>query len=105
MPSRSPPAPRLFLLATRQLRARLVADGLARRGVAVEVAPSLDTLVAAAAAGLPDAVLLVPESLAGPDGIAAIRRLRAASATPCVVVATPEDTRRGPGRGAGLRRR
>jgi DNA-binding response OmpR family regulator len=60
--------------------------------VAVEVAPSLDTLVAAAAAGLPDAVLLVPESLAGPDGIAAIRRLRAASATPCVVVATPEDT-------------
>jgi DNA-binding response OmpR family regulator len=91
MLTRPPPAPRLFLLATRQLRARLMADGLARRGVAVEVAPSLDSLVASAAAGLPDAVLLVPESLAGPNGIAAIRRLRAVSATPCVVVASAED--------------
>lgn len=86
------PAPRLFLLATRRLRARLVADGLLRRGVAVEVAPSLDSLVEAATAGLPDALLLVPESLAGPNGIEAIRRLRDVTAMPCVVVATARDT-------------
>ncbi len=93
MQNTSPPPPsRLFILATPRLRARLVADGLARRGVGVEVAASLDRLVEAAAAGRPDAILLVPERLAGPNGIAAIRRLRAASGIPCVVVATPQDT-------------
>jgi DNA-binding response OmpR family regulator len=83
---------RLFILATRRLRARLVADGLARRGVAVELSASLDRLIEAATAGTADAVLLVPESLAGANGIAAIRSLRAISGVPCVVVATPEDT-------------
>ena len=82
----------MIILATRRLRARIVADGLSRRGVAVEVAPTLDMLVEAAAASHPDAVLLLPESLDGPNGIAAIRRLRAISGVPCVVVATPADT-------------
>ena len=90
-PSPLPPS-RLIILATRRLRARMVADGLSRRGVAVEVAPTLDMLVEAAAASHPDAVLLLPESLDGPNGIAAIRRLRAISGVPCVVVATPADT-------------
>lgn len=93
MHSSSPlPPARLFILATRRLRARLVADGLVRRGVAVEVASSLDRLVEAAAKGMPDAVLLIPERLAGPNGISAIARLRAVSCIPCVVVVTPEDT-------------
>jgi DNA-binding response OmpR family regulator len=86
------PSARLLLLATPRLRARLVADGLGRRGVGVEVAPSLDRLMEAATAGGPDAILLVPERLAGPHGIAAIRRLRAACSIPCVIVAAPEDT-------------
>jgi DNA-binding response OmpR family regulator len=68
-----------------------VADGLTRRGLAAEMASSLDRMVDTAAAGSPDAVLLVPESLSGPNGIAAIRRLRAVSGMPCVVVARPGD--------------
>jgi DNA-binding response OmpR family regulator len=93
MPVPSVPLPsRLLVLATRSLRARLVAGGLMRRGVTTEVAPCVEGMVAAVAAGGPDAVLLVPERLARPGGIDAIRRLRAASALPCVVVAARADT-------------
>jgi DNA-binding response OmpR family regulator len=88
----APPPSRLLILATRRLQARLVADGLARRGMAAEVAPSLDRMVDLVAGGRPDAVLLVPERLARPGGIEAIRRLRLVSALPCVVVAAPADS-------------
>jgi DNA-binding response OmpR family regulator len=93
--SRTPSAPlpsRLLLLATRSLRARVVAGGLMRRGVVTDIAPCVEQMVSAAASGRPDAVLLVPERLGRPGGIDAIQRLRAASALPCVVVAARADS-------------
>lgn len=87
----SPPPARLLIMATRRLRERLVTKGLARRGLAVEVATSADPMVAAVQASAADAVLMLPETLAGPNGIDDIRRLRRVSQAPCIVVAGRDD--------------
>jgi DNA-binding response OmpR family regulator len=78
-------------MATRRLRARVVMNGLARRGLAVELAASPDPAVAAVEAAAADAILMLPETLAGPNGIDDIRRLRRVSQAPCIVVAGRED--------------
>ncbi len=78
-------------MATRRLRARLVTSGLARRGLAVEFAASPDPAVAAVEAAAADAILLLPETLSGPNGIDDIRRLRRVSQAPFIVVAGRED--------------
>jgi DNA-binding response OmpR family regulator len=80
---------RLLLLATDRPRGRRLAEGLARRGLSVEVATDTDALIAHLAQGSPDAVLLMPGCLDGADGTAAVARLRAVSGVPCMVIAPP----------------
>jgi len=84
-------APRLLILAGDDAHARPFVDALARRGVAVRLAPGAGALLRSVEAETPDAVLLMPAAHQPDGGTAAVRRLRGITRIPCVLVAAPED--------------
>lgn len=86
--NRIPPA-RLLLLATNRLRGKRLADGLSRRGIAVQMASGADALIEQVGQAPPDAVLLMPDCLNSADGTTTVLRLRAVSGIPCLVIALP----------------
>ncbi|MEO3475137.1 winged helix-turn-helix domain-containing protein [Roseomonas sp. CAU 1739] len=67
------------------------ADGLARRGVAVQMAHSAEFLMQRVSTEPPDAVLVLPSRDAPSSARDAVQLMRSVPRIPCVLVAAPDD--------------